>query len=63
MFNLIYCPTEHQIADILTKPLARPNFGEFLAKIGATGDPSCFCGKENLNTFIDRMPILSQLQK
>ncbi|UYV83531.1 hypothetical protein LAZ67_23001369 [Cordylochernes scorpioides] len=23
-FNLIYCPTEHQIADILTKPLARP---------------------------------------
>ncbi|UYV70767.1 hypothetical protein LAZ67_8000536 [Cordylochernes scorpioides] len=25
-FNLIYCTTEHQIADILTKPLARPKF-------------------------------------
>ncbi|UYV67441.1 hypothetical protein LAZ67_5000616 [Cordylochernes scorpioides] len=23
------------------------NFGEFLSKIGATDDPSCFCGKEN----------------
>ncbi|UYV69397.1 hypothetical protein LAZ67_6003447 [Cordylochernes scorpioides] len=25
------------------------NYGEFLAKIGATDDPSCFCGKENQN--------------
>ncbi|UYV76893.1 hypothetical protein LAZ67_14002313 [Cordylochernes scorpioides] len=35
-FNLIYCPTEHQIADILTKPLARPKFDKFKSLLMTT---------------------------
>ncbi|UYV72746.1 hypothetical protein LAZ67_10000504 [Cordylochernes scorpioides] len=35
-FNLIYCPTEHQIADILTKPLARPKFVKFKSLLMTT---------------------------
>ncbi|UYV82828.1 hypothetical protein LAZ67_22000996 [Cordylochernes scorpioides] len=35
-FNLIYCPTEHQIADILPKPLARPKFDKFKSLLMTT---------------------------
>ncbi|UYV67924.1 hypothetical protein LAZ67_5002513 [Cordylochernes scorpioides] len=35
-FNLIYCPTEHQIADILTKPLARLKFDKLKSLLMTT---------------------------
>ena len=33
--QLEFCPTEEMIADILTKPLARPAFEKFREQLGA----------------------------
>ena len=35
--DIVYCPTKEMVADILTKPLARPAFEEHVKALGLEG--------------------------